>query len=169
MFKYIAAGLTLLTSAQVGAQTPQISIHGSDQTQTITCQRDALLITGERNTATIQGHCAQIRVEGADNTVTFTQADQLIVHGARHHASGGTVHALDVDGKDSTLELTLRQPDGGSQASIQGAGHRAKLQIASQAEITLKGADNTLHWRRVADAPDPAITQHGARNRITAD
>ncbi len=169
MYKNIAFSLALLTSTQVNAQTPQISIHGSDQTQTITCQSDALLIAGERNTATIQGHCAQIRVEGADNTVTFTQADQLIVHGARHHASGGTAHTLDVDGKDNTLELTLRQPNGGSQARIKGAGHRASLQIASQADITLDGADNILHWRRVADAPDPTITQHGARNRITAD
>lgn len=169
MYKNIAFGLTLLACAQAGAQASEIQIHGSDQTQTITCQNDALLIAGERNTATIQGHCAEIRVEGADNTVSFTQADRLAVHGVRHHVSGGTAQELEAFGKDNTLELTLRQPSDAVQARIKGAGHRVNLQVASQADIALDGADNSLHWRRVADAPDPRIVQHGASNRITQD
>ncbi|HRL20688.1 MAG TPA: DUF3060 domain-containing protein [Alcaligenes sp.] len=161
--------LMLLYTTPAAAQASSIQIQGSDQTQTITCQGDILLIAGERNTAAVQGHCAEIRVEGADNNLSFGHADRLTVKGPRQRIRGGTTQTLDLSGNANTLELALGRSTGPAKAHLKGANNHISVRLTSPADITLEGADNTVRWQGTAGAADPVITLRGARNRIVQD
>ena len=58
-----------------------LTISGINETQTVTCNANAVNVSGISNKVVIKGHCASLHVSGVQNVVTVDTADTIEVSG----------------------------------------------------------------------------------------
>jgi hypothetical protein len=82
-----------------------IDIAGVGTDRTITCDDNAVRVSGVNNTVVLHGHCTRVDVSGVDNAVTIDAVDAIVVSGIRNAVTFGSGDPqLSKSGVDNTLE-----------------------------------------------------------------
>jgi hypothetical protein len=80
----------------------KLSVYGSNENRTITCNDSIVSVSGVSNTVVITGHCASLTVSGVQNSLTVDAVDTIDASGFNNKVTyhSGTPKITNPDGSN---------------------------------------------------------------------
>jgi predicted regulator of Ras-like GTPase activity (Roadblock/LC7/MglB family) len=149
------------------ASAAEIRVEGSQMSRDFACEDGQdVMIAGAGHKVVLTGRCGAVSVQGADHTLSFEAAGELVVSGVSNIVEGGTTGGLVVETAKNKVKATMKAAET-ARIDVSGADQTLELMLAGPTQIEVQGAKNAVAWRAEAGVKAPSVSASGIENRIS--
>ncbi|WP_336810855.1 DUF3060 domain-containing protein [Bosea sp. MMO-172] len=149
------------------AYAAEIRVEGAQMSRDFTCEDGQYVaISGAGHKVVLTGRCGAVSVHGADHTLSFDTAGELVVSGVSNQIEGGTAGGLVVEVAQNKVKVTVKAAET-AKIDVSGADQTLELTLAGPTQIEVQGAKNVVEWRAESGVKAPSVSAGGVENRIS--
>ena len=149
------------------ASAAEIRVEGAQMSRDFACEDGQdVSISGAGHKVVLTGRCGAVNVHGADHTVTFEGAGNLVVSGVSNIVEGGTAGGLVVEVAQNKVKATVKAAET-AKIDVSGADQVLELTLAGPTQVELQGVKNVVEWRAESGVKAPLVSAGGVENRIS--